>query len=409
MVRGVRASRRSLARHSFAVRVACAALLVAARLLSGQEATPPAASATPAEGRVAGQILRVTDAGERPVARQWVVLHGIGAAGGRAIDSVRTTAAGDFRLRYRFLDDSTAQYFVTTVHHGIAYVSGVLPPDATSNDATLTVFDTTSAPLPLDVRGRHVLVFAPANGPRRRVAEIYDLSNDTTLTRVTPDGGPPIWTGVIPTGFEEFSSGPEMSSNETIRLLDGKVAAFAPVAPGLKRLAFTYTLPAKAFPASFLVEEPTQLLEVLVEDQGADVAGGGLTEVSPTTIEGRTFRRFQAQDVAAASVVTVRVPNVSVSSASSSRGALVAAIGIIMAAALMVALRRRRGAVRTPAGAAAPRDDPAEALAREIAELDAAFDRRRDAGEAERAEYERRRAHLKRQLAERLAPHRGAL
>jgi len=396
--------------HRAVVAALAALLLVGARAAaqppSGGAASPQPSNDAISEGRVAGRILRITAAGERPVARQWVVLHGIGAAGGRAIDSARTSAAGDFRIRYRFSADSTTQYFVSTVHHGIAYVSGVLPPDASPDLATLTVFDTTSAPLRLDVRGRHILVFAPADGPRRRVAEIYDLSNDTTLTRVTPEGGPPVWTGVIPTGFEEFSSGPEMTSNETIRLLDGRVAAFAPVAPGLKRLAFTYSLPPKAFPASFLVEQKTQLLEVLLEDQEGEIAGAGLTEVAPTAIEGRTFRRFQAQDVPALAVVTVRVPAVPMSRGWPT-GALVVVIGVVMVAALVIALRRRGGRVRMPVSVVPPREDPAEALAREIVELDTAFAQRSDRNDAERVEYERRREALKRQLAERLAPHRS--
>jgi hypothetical protein len=390
--------------------VAAALLVLGANAGAQPTSRDPTSSRQPGDttedSRVAGQILRVTDAGERPVARQWVVLHGVGASGGRAIDSTRTAASGDFRIRYRRTPDSTMQYFVSTVHHGIAYVSGVLPHDASPDEATLTVFDTTSAPLPIAVRGRHILVFAPADGPRRRVAEIYDLSNDTTLTRITPDGGPPVWTGVIPTGFEEFSSGPEMSSNETIRLVDGRVAAFAPVAPGLKRMAFTYSLPPNAFPVSFLVEQPSQLLELLVEDQQSEVAGAGLTEISPTTIEGRTFRRFQAQDVPALAVVTVRVP-AAPASRSSPRAVLVIALATVMIVALVVALRRRRSPARIPTRSAAPLEDATESLAREIAELDAAFAQRATASEADRGDYERRREALKRQLADRLAVQRS--
>jgi hypothetical protein len=362
---------------------------------------PPSVS----EGRVTGRIVRVTAAGERPVARQWVILHGIGATGGRAIDSARTAADGEFRIRYQRSPDST-QYFASTVHHGIAYVSGVLPADATPEDATLTVFDTTSAPLQLDVRGRHILLFAPSDGPRRRVAEIYDLSNDTTLTRITTDSGPPVWTGIIPRGFEDFSSGPELSSNESIRVVNGRVAAFAPVAPGLKRLAFTYSLPPTAFPASFLVEQSTQLLEVLLEDQRAELSGAGLVEGSPTTIEGRVFRRFQAADVPALAVVTVRVPPPV--TGGSPKTPLIIAIGVVMAVALVVALRRRGRTTVAVSRAPAQSSDATDALAREIAELDAAFATRGVTTDAEREAYERQRATLKSELARRLAASRQA-
>jgi hypothetical protein len=387
------------------------ALIVGAARVGAQ---PPAAAPTqPAptaaqvlEGNVAGQVLRVTADGERPVAQQWVVLHGIGAAGGRAIDSSQTASTGAFRMRYARGADSTMQFFVSTVHHGIAYVSGILPLVAKADDATLTVYDTTSAPLPLAVRGRHLLVFAPAGGPSRRVAEIYDLSNDTTLTRVTTDSGPPVWTGAIPAGFDEFSSGPEISSNEAIRVVDGRVAAFAPVAPGLKRLAFTYALPPKAFPAVFVIEQPTQLLEVLLEDQQGAIEGGGLTEVSPSTIEGRTFRRFQAQDVAAGSVVTVRVPAVPLGRDARTVVPIVIIAGVMVIALIFAMRRHKRRAAAAATPIPLPHEDPTEALARQIAELDADFARRADTGAEDRADYERRRSVLKRQLADRLAPDR---
>ena len=388
-----------------------AALVVAAALTlggddGGAQVPPHAVSPAPdAQGtpdaRVDGRILRVTASRERPIAGQWVVLHGIGAAGGSALDSIRTSATGDFRLRYRRAADSTTQYFVSTVHHGIAYVSGALPPEASADDATLTVFDTTSAPIRLTVQGRHILVFAPSDGPRRRIAEIFDLSNDTTVTRVTPEGGPPVWTGAIPAGFEEFSSGPELSSNEAIRVANDRVAAYGPVAPGLKRLAFTYTLPPTAFPASFVLEAATGILEVLLEDPQAQVGGAGLAEVSPTAIEGRTFRRFQAHDVPAGSVIAVSVPPAPV--LRSPNAALIIAIATVMGAALIIALRRRQRRPVRPAVAPPPASD-ADALAREIAELDARF-AAGDHDDASRAEYEQRRAILKRRLAERLAPH----
>ena len=333
-----------------------------------------------------------------------MVLHAVGASGGSAIDSVRTGASGTFRIRYSRAADSTAQYFVSTVHHGIAYVSNVLPPEATPDDATLTVFDTTSAAVKLTVRGRHLLVFAPADGPRRRVAEIFDLSNDTTVTRVASSETTPIWTGTIPTGFEEFSSGPELTSNESIRVVNGRVASFSPIAPGLKRLAFTYSLPPAAFPASLLIEAPTGLLEVLLEEPAAQVTGAGLVEISPTAIEGRTFRRFQAQDVAAPAVVTVtaplaprqrRTPNV----------ALIIAVASVMVIALVVALRRSRRAPAPALPVPTRGEDETDALAREIAALDARFDGG-TATELERAEYQQRRERLKRRLAARLAPHR---
>ena len=352
-------------------------------------------------------MLRITGSGERPLPGQWVILHGIGGGGGEALDSTRTDAAGRYRITHARSGDDAIQYFVSTVHHGIAYISGAIPAAPTIDDATLTVFDTTSAPIPLQVRGRHVLVFARTEGPQHRVAEIYDITNDTILTRVTAVGGPPLWTAPVPDGAREFSSGPELGSNEAIRLVGDRVAAFSPVAPGLKRIAFTYALSPEAFPATFAVEDPTEILEVLVEDEHAEVHGAGLVEGSPTSIEGRTFRRFQAQAVPAPAMVTVGVP-ASRRTARTATGVLVAIVAVVMIGALAIGLRRGRPPVPAAAPAPAiPRENEADALARRIAELDAAFDLSPDHTEDERLRYQRQREVLKRRLAERLAASSG--
>lgn len=374
-----------------------------------RQAIPPAGAAGgAAPSRVEGEIIRVTASGDQPVPRQWVVLHGIGASGGRAIDSVLTAADGSFVIRYDRGADSTAQYFVTTVHHGIAYVSGVLPPEATANEATLSVFDTTSAPVPIAVRGRHIIVFAPTDNPRRRVAEIYDLSNDSTLTRVGARGGEPLWTANVPAGAEEFASGPEMLSNESIALDNGRVVARDPIAPGLKRIAFTYALPATAFPISIPLERPTDVFEILVEDRGAEVAGPGLEETAPSTIEGRTFRRFQGRSMPSSAVVTVRMPAAPVAPRRTNPF-IIAALAALMIGALAIALRR----ARTPAARSLPMpapqpqgDSEGDALAREIAALDADFERRAPQDDGARVRYRDERARLKQRLAERLAARR---
>ena len=358
-------------------------------------------------GAVNGQVLRITPEGERPLGRQWVIVHGIGAAGGRALDSVRTAATGSFRIAYP-RTDSTAQYFVSTVYHGIAYVSGILAPEAGPEEATLSVFDTTSARLPLRVRGRHVLIFSPTDNPLRRVAEIYDISNDSTVTGIVREGQGPIWTATVPDGVQEFSSGPEMMSNESMRFEQGRVAAYAPVAPGLKRMAFTYALPPEAFPARFPIDHPTDVVEILIEDREATVEGPGLEETAPANIEGRVFRRFQAQAMAPPAVVTVGVPR----APAAPRGtnvALVLAVAAIATAALAFALRRSRTrVVRVPVASVPLPESDVDALAREIAALDTAFEQSTAPTDAERETYERERDRLKRQLAERLAARTGA-
>jgi hypothetical protein len=243
------------------------------------------------------------------------------------------------------------------------------------------------------------------------VAEIYELSNDTILTRVAGDEGAPLWSAIVPAGVADFSSGPEMLSNEAITLTSGRVTAFAPIAPGLKRIAFTYSLPPEAFPLSMPVEQATDVLEVLIEDREGEVIGPGLEETAPSNIEGHMFRRFQVQNIAAASVITVRLPTASIARRATSPW-LIAAVAMLMVGALVVALRRSRSRARpvvvVPASPSHVMiESDANALAREIAELDAAFEASSPADATARTRYEELRARLKHRLAERLAAHRG--
>ena len=71
-------------------------------------------------------------------------------------------------------------YFASSTHSGVAYFTAPLPPrDATGDDAEITVFDTTSAPVRIQTRGRHLVVSASSVDGRRTLVEVFELSNDT--------------------------------------------------------------------------------------------------------------------------------------------------------------------------------------------------------------------------------------
>ena len=44
------------------------------------------------------------------------------------------------------------------------------------------MFDTTSGPVPLMVQGHHLVVSAPKPDGGREIVEVYELSNDSTVT-----------------------------------------------------------------------------------------------------------------------------------------------------------------------------------------------------------------------------------
>ena len=320
---------------------------------------------------IEGDVLLARGGGRtEAVVGAWVILHRVGADGAGPLDSMRTRPDGSYRFRYRPTGDTTAIYFVSTLRGGVAYFTAPSREASVSGGAAdLMVFDTTSAPLPLTLRGRHLIVTAPdsASARKRTVLEVYELSNDSPRTRV-PGASERFTVEVpLPSGVDSVSGGQGDVSPEAMRVEAGRLRVYAPIAPGLKQFSFFYELPVDA-PLAYPIDESVPVLEVLVEDARGTASGAALLEVSPVEVEGRPFKRFLAQDVVAPAVVYITAPG----SQADARGLrvmlIITAIGATMLFALG-ALFLRRG----PGALARRRSRDPESLAREIVALDARF------------------------------------
>lgn len=364
----------------------------------------PAANAAQAQRLIEG---RVTLPGPTPdgsgLRGAWVILHRVGPDSAGPLDSMRTSATGAYRFSYRAFGDSNAVYFVSTSRGGVNYFT---PPvrevSVRGGMADLLVFDTTSAPIPITVRGRHFIVTVPDSATRRTrtVVEAFELSNDSTLTRVARGEDGVTFDVALPPGITAVQPGQGDISNDAIRALDGRVQVNAPLSPGLRQLSFSYDIPVGSDPFEVLVESPTTVLEVLVEEPNAQVTGAGLVAVDPVQIDGRPFRRFLAQDVAAAQTFSIVIPP-SASAGSIRLMLIVTAVGAAMLLGLgMYVMRRGPGAGRR-------REDDPEALALEIAALDTAYERLAAPTEQQKAEHYLARVQLKGRLATALAKRDG--
>ncbi len=146
----------------------------------------------------------------------------------------------------------------------------------------------------------------------------------------------------------------------------------------------------------------------MVEDSRARVAAPRLREVAPVNADGRTFRRFIAQDLDANTVVRIDVPSAGGPKPERVELGVGAAIAAAMLVALIFAMRRSRRPLRSsPVAAPDAADVPrSSAVARQIAELDESFERVAPPSDTERAAYQSRRSELKQQLADALADER---
>ena len=358
---------------------------------------------------VAGRIVRPGREGEEGIGGVMVTLHRVGPERSGPIDSMRTGRDGRYAFRYQPTGSEDALYFVSASHDGIAYFGSPLRAAAVSgDDAIVTVFDTTSAPVRLRVNGRHLIVSASDVAERRSIVEVFELSNDTTVTRVGGRGDSATFRVPLPAGARDFEAGRQGDiSPDAIAYRNGAAEVYAPFAPGIKQLSFSYTLPREAFPLSIPTGAATELVEVLLEDSTGSVSGARLARQGPVNSSGRTFIRWLGEDVPANSVVQVSFPTVP----TRPRVPQYAVVAAAIAAVLLFGLRMVASRRVAPAGETSPASLDPDRLAQRIAALDASHDRRRLAARAlgregdagEQSTYEEERTRLKAALTDALA------
>jgi hypothetical protein len=375
--------------------LATAAVLLAAPAVRAQLPVP---DAPPVDAIAAGRV--VTPGRDREIGMPGVMVtvHRVGPDSAGALDSVRTDAAGRYTIHYRRFGSEEAVYFAAALHHGIAYFSSPLRGvRANADDGEITVFDTTSGPVPLTVQGHHLVVSAPKPDGGREVVEVYEISNDSTVTLVGRDSLAAVWSAPIPHDAAGFAAGQGDVSPITLQRRGDRVTLAAAFGPGVKQLSYSYTLPPGAFPLTFAHERFTGVFEVLLEEPGAQVRSTNLRSMGEVTTQGRQFKRFLAQSAPKGETVRIDVPVTSAGTRTRVLVGLAIAIALAMIAALTRALLRR-----PPRGQASPvPDESVGTLAAAIAALDA----RHDAGDGtlDEAAYARERAALKAQLTASLA------
>lgn len=356
---------------------------------------------------IRGHVVISRAAGPVPAAGAWVVLHRVAPGSAGPVDSVRASADGGFAFRNAVAPNDSAFVFVSSSHHGIAYFSTpARGATAGAREAEIVAFDTSSQGPPIVTRGRHVVIQRSGND-RRTVLEVFDLENTGPATRVAADSGATV-TLPVPAAAESPRADQGDIAAEAMRFAGDRVDVLAPLAPGLRQASVRYTVPLSRFPLRLTVRERSAVIEVVLEDSGATVAGAAFGTPEMVTIEGNRFRRFTAQDVAAGSTITIDgVPG---SGIPPWQVALLAVMTVALIGVGMAAQRRRPATTGAPSlarvglgGLAATRGSEAEQLARKIAALDTAFRARANPDDAARAAYEAERAELKAALAQRLA------
>ncbi|HSD33198.1 MAG TPA: hypothetical protein VLB49_14860 [Gemmatimonadales bacterium] len=296
-------------------------------------------------GTVSGELRHGGPTGA-PLAGRWVVLHQVTSGGGGPVDSVRTDAAGRWRLRARQVD-TMAIYIASALHDGLAYFSPPLRVQAGKAVTAdpLVVYDTSSGGPGIVLQRRLVTITGAGEDGSREVLELLELGHEGQQTRVAPDTVRPVWTVSIPAAAVQFEVQTGDFSPDAVTRRGDSVLLFAPVQPGRNRqLSYRYVLPSSAAgTVTIPIDQPTAELDLLLEDTVAAVSAPGLTGGGVEQIETRRFAGYRADSLPAGAPVSIVFP------AKQFRTdrllpllvvAIVAALGV----GLWVALKRGEGA-----------------------------------------------------------------
>src|SRR6266478_2141027 len=205
----------------------------------------------------------------------------------------------------------------------------------------LYVYDTTSTGPAVRVMRRLVTVAKEKQDGSRDVLELLELQNPGVATRVAQDTVRPTWAGALPPVAIQFQVGQGDVSPQVVTRRGDSVAVYGPLPPGeRKQLSYTYVLSAAVRRVSVPIDQPTEEVDLLLEDTAAVVTAGALDSLGVEDIGGRRFARYRTPPLAPGAGLAIAfaerrlAPEALVPF-------IVALAALVLAAGFVVALRRK--------------------------------------------------------------------
>jgi len=278
--------------------------ILAVLLLTGLPAG--ALAQEPLEGIVYGQVINGTEGG--------------GSVGGVAISLISyvdgllsdtRTAVADSEGIFQFDSINMEHtYLVSARYMDVDYYYPVVfEPDETTAYVEVGVCDTTAS----DEKIRVGLTRRIINIEEESLllTEVYWLVNDGDRTYVGTDG---VLFFRLPQGAYCFEAPEEMMVD--YRLLDdNRVAYLVAFPPGERQLFYSYRLArtdSNELDIAMVINYPTDILELMVEGDGVEVAVSRLAPVEPVVTDtGERYLYFQGQNLSRDEVINVRLSNLS--------------------------------------------------------------------------------------------------
>lgn len=386
--------------------IALAAFVAA--LAVNNPASPTAAQGDQS-GVIVGQVTNGTASGPVPADLE-VVVHVLTNRAKTGEQRVRTDGAGRFRLE-GLATGPEMLYFTVTEYGGVAYYPDrpILFQTPEPQQTQITVYETTPIAEGLSYDRLNMLLVdvSPTAMSVMEMGSVTNASDRTFAADVQATGSARTLRFALPPGATNIAAQAGLPQESLESTADGFATTDA-VKPGRREIAFSYDLPytSASLELARTFALPVGAFTVYVPGEQVQLVGPGLTLNGTADLGGRTFRRYEIQNVTPGNPVRFRLSGLPAPFFGNPRDlglAVTGAAAIALVAFVLFGVRRRQLAARAASSQVAEAAATVEtasitaerqALVRTVAELDERF----AAGALDEAAYRAQRDEQKARL-----------
>jgi hypothetical protein len=347
----------------------------------------PVAAQADAAGAIIGTVTNGTAGASAPADLE-VVVHVLTNRQKTGEQRVRTDGAGRFRVE-GLATGPDMLYFTVVEYGGVAYFPDrpILFQTPEPQTTDITVFESTPIAEGLAFERLNMLVIdvTPTAMTVMEMGSVNNVSDKTFAADPQVTGSARTLRFALPPGATDIAPQAGLPQDSLESTPDG-FASTDPVKPGRREIAFSYELPyqSAALDLTRRFALPVGAFTVYLPGDQVQLIGPGLTVNGTAELGGRTFRRFEIQNVTPGTDVRFRLSGLPAPFFGNPRDlglAVTGAAAVALVAFVLLAMRRRKRGAVTDAGTRETAVDGAQnavlverqALVRSVAELDERF------------------------------------
>ena len=260
------------------------------------------------QGVLSGQVMNATT--NRPQPELELTLHAFEGNTELETFTTRADSAGHYRFE-RLPTEHTIIYVLEGTYQNVAYTNdepGLFVPDSAETTLNLNVYETTNSAEAIGLNRLNYLMFFTPDA--LKVVQIFILGNDSNRTYIGQDGR--TLSFALPAGATRAAFEDDPTGDRFIKM-DEAYADTEPIRPGGEShsIVALYDLPYAQDALSVEMPLPADVasLNVLLQEQGAQLNSSQLQFVETRELQGSSFLVFNGTDLAKGETLNFELTN----------------------------------------------------------------------------------------------------